>query len=152
MSAAALLQRLRDAGLQADARKGKLYVTPVAKLAGELREEVITHRAALITELVDEAARNRALEEVEPPDFDEVGPIVLERHLLMRISDEGRPPEYLAYHPGWLEDLLAFAAQRRKDAEEAKRKQRERMLEKEKKSKPGGRKRKKGIDGTADIF
>lgn len=78
--------------------------------------------------IVDEActeARNRAVLEVQPPDFDEES-VVLETYDLVRLVDVDGGAEYLAAPPGWLQSLLEFARLKReeragKEARAAKR-------------------------------
>lgn len=55
-----LIHALKDVGMSCRAEGGRLLVNPVALLAGELREQVITNRAALVAWLegaADDEAR-----------------------------------------------------------------------------------------------
>lgn len=121
-----LLHALKDAGMTCRTSNGKLLVNPVAGLQGDLRERVISQRAAMVAWLegaADDDARAEAIAqdaaEWNPFDRPDVPPPVL-----VRLHKDGEPPRYAAVDPGWLDDFTAWAEEaRRMNARATQKKQ-----------------------------
>lgn len=131
---ASLFLALRDAGFSARTKDGKLLIAPVADLKGDLRELVITHRLDLVAWLeaaADDNARAAALAAIEPPGLAD-SLCVLQTHTLLRLHEDGEPPQYLAVHPDWLAAIRDFAAVARAEREAKDAKQAETRRKKEK--------------------
>lgn len=131
-----LLHAMKDAGMTCRTEGGKLLVNPVALLKGELREQVITHRAGLVRWLADAAdweARADAVAQDAAlwPPWDHPD---LPAPVLVRLHRDGEPPRYAAYDPRWLDDFTQWAADLKKMAARQR-------AEKEKKAKKPSRKK-----------
>ncbi len=111
---------LREAGMMIRlSEDGKLLVNPVAKLEGELREQVIANRQALITWLAraagDEARIDAVAREAifHDPFAGTEAAFGLRESVLIRTNLPGEPPEYAAFDPDWLRDFQTWVREER---------------------------------------
>ncbi len=108
-----LLDCLRKAGFSVRAVwPDRLYVDPGARVSAELVPQIKAARAGLIALLLEEQARQAALDAIDPPDFDEAS-VLLESCTLLRSNVEGEAPEYVAVDSEYWEFLRRWAAERR---------------------------------------
>lgn len=110
-----LWHALKDAGMTCRVKEGKLLINPIASLAGELREQVIAHRAALVAWLEgadEDDARIDALaaETARCNPFDHPEPEG-RGGILVRVNLEGEPPRFVAIDPDYWRDLCQWAAE-----------------------------------------
>jgi len=119
MDAPTLIARLREAGMTCRTADGKLYVDPVASLVGELRRLVVANKAALITWLADEPAREAQADAIfreavqHDPFAATDAAFGLRETALVLVSRPGEPPKYAALDPDYWRDLCQWAKESR---------------------------------------
>lgn len=112
MHPATLFLALKDAGMTCRTAGGKLLVNPVASLAGELKDQVISHRAALV-EWLQAAPEDDARAEAIAQDAADWNPFDrpdVPAPVLVRVNKVGEPAAFVAVDPGYLDAFLAWAA------------------------------------------